>query len=86
MFVEKHLHLALVRFTHGGGRNADCVAILVVALMGEGVDTCGVVNVRVRAVEDPKGGEVRWMDSTARVVGKTLVALVFMLGGLLLLK
>jgi hypothetical protein len=55
MLIEEHFHLGLVDFAHGGRGDGDFIAVLVVAVAGEGVDggEIGVVG-----VEDAKGGEL----------------------------
>jgi hypothetical protein len=72
MLVEEHFHLGFVDIAHGGGGDGDFIAVLVVAVAGEGVDggEIGVVG-----VEDAEGGELGWRDGAGWVVGETLVAL-----------
>lgn len=55
MLVEEGLHFFLVDGAHGGGRNGDLIAVLVLALGREGVH---VSDVRIVVVEDAKLGEV----------------------------
>lgn len=66
MLAEEHLDLVFVDGAHGGGRDGDFIAVLVVAVFGDGVDGR---DRGAMVVENAERGEVAGGDFPARVVG-----------------
>jgi len=55
MLMEEVLHFLLIDVAHGGGRDGDLIAVLVMALRCDGID---IRDIGVVVVQDAKLGQV----------------------------